>query len=203
MRRTPGAQPDEDSVGPAHDEETTPGRGRPLVTARVLVAGIGNIFFGDDGFGPEVARRILAHPQNLPADVTVVDYGIRGMHLAYELLDGYDALVVIDTVPSHGSVPGEITVLEVGADDLGQAEFDPHGMNPVAVLASLDSLGGTLPPTYVVGCCPADITEQIGLSPAVAAAVDSAVIQTEQIIRNLTPGSLVAAAAAGTTSKEE
>ncbi len=173
------------------------------MTARVLVAGIGNIFFGDDGFGPEVARRILAHPQNLPTDVTVIDYGIRGMHLAYELLDGYDALVIIDTVPGHGAAPGEVTVLEVDADDLGQAEFDPHGMNPVAVLASLDSLGGTLPTTYVVGCCPADITEQIGLSPAVAAAVDSAVIQTQQIIRNLTLGSLVAATSVVPTSKEE
>ena len=169
---------------------------------QILVAGVGNIFRGDDGFGPEVARRLLMHAEDLPEGVTVVDYGIRGMHLAYDLLDGYDALVVIDTVPGNGSSPGEITVLGVGAEHLGKGEFDAHGMNPVAVLASLDSLGGTLPPTYIVGCCPADLGEKIGLSPAVAACVDTAVRATEQIIRNLKAGPLMAASVASSTSKE-
>jgi hydrogenase maturation protease len=106
--------------------------------------------------------------------VRVVDYGIRGMHLAYDLLDGYDALVIVDVVP-RGEAPGDVTVLQVGPDDLGTDDFDPHGMNPVAVLASLESLGGTLPPTYVVGCRPMSTEEGMGLSDPVAAAVPEAV----------------------------
>jgi len=138
----------------------------------VLVAGIGNLFLTDDGFGSEVARRLTA--ESLPEGVRVVDYGIRGMHLAYDLLDGYDALVVVDALPGDGA-PGDLSVLEVGPEDLGEGELDAHGMAPVAVLASLGQLGGTLPPTYVIGCHPADVGEGIGLTPAVAAAVDGAV----------------------------
>jgi hydrogenase maturation protease len=138
----------------------------------VLVAGIGNLFLTDDGFGSEVARHLAGHP--MPAGVKVVDFGIRGMHLAYELLDGYDALVVVDALPGTGS-PGDLSVLEVGPDDLGEGELDAHGMAPVAVLASLGQLGGSLPPTYVVGCQPADVGEGMGLTPAVEAAVQPAV----------------------------
>jgi hydrogenase maturation protease len=144
----------------------------PTRKQRILVAGIGNLFLTDDGFGSEVARRLTGVP--LPEGVKVVDYGIRGMHLAYDLLDGYDALVVIDAVGGNGS-PGDLSVLEVGPDDLGQGELDAHGMAPVAVLASIGKLGGSLPPTYVVGCQPADVGEGIGLSPTVAAAVEPAV----------------------------
>jgi hydrogenase maturation protease len=143
------------------------------VTTRVLVAGIGNIFFGDDGFGPEVVRQMMSRPEGtagLPDGVRLVDYGIRGMHLAYDLLDGVDALVIVDALPGDGE-PGTITVLHVGPEDLGEGEFDAHGMNPVAVLGSLEALGGTLPPTYVVGCTPADLEEGMGLSAPVAAAV--------------------------------
>ena len=122
----------------------------------VLVAGIGNLFLTDDGFGCEVARRLAGGP--MPEGVRVVDYGIRGMHLAYDLLNGYDALVVVDALPGKGS-PGDLTVLEVGPDDLGEGELDAHGMAPVSVLASLGQLGGALPPTYVVGCQPADVGE--------------------------------------------
>jgi len=102
------------------------------------------------------------------------------MHLAYDLLDGYDALVIVDAVPGQGSGSGSgsgsgvVTVLEVGPEDLGTGELDAHGMNPVAVLASLESLGGTLPPTYVVGCCPATVDEGIGLSAAFEAAIPAA-----------------------------
>ena len=138
----------------------------------VLVAGIGNLFLSDDGFGSEVARRLAAEP--LPEGVRVVDYGIRGMHLAYDLLDGYDALVVVDALPGTGA-PGDLALLEVGPDDLGDGELDAHGMAPVAVLASLGQLGGTLPPTYVVGCQPADVGEGIGLTPAVESAVPKAI----------------------------
>jgi hydrogenase maturation protease len=138
----------------------------------VLVAGVGNIFRSDDGFGCEVARRLTARP--LPDHVTVTDYGIRGMHLAYELLDGYDALVIVDALPGRGE-PGDVVVLQVGEDDLGSGDFDAHGMEPTAVLASLGSLGGALPPTYVVGCEPVDVGDGMGLSPLVEAAVDRAV----------------------------
>ncbi|MCA1220391.1 hydrogenase maturation protease [Streptomyces sp. 8L] len=150
---------------------------------RVLVAGIGNLFLGDDGFGPEVVRR-LADRADLPPRVRLVDYGIRGMHLAYDLLDGYDALVLVDACPGEGP-PGSVAVLEVGADDLGEGEFDAHGMNPVAVLANLGQLGGTLPLTFVVGCVPADLDEGIGLSGPVAAAVPEAMDAVYALVRRL------------------
>ncbi len=137
----------------------------------VLVAGVGNIFLGDDGFGPEVARLLAAEP--LPAAVRVVDYGIRGTHLAFDLLGGYDRLVLVDALA--GGPPGELVLLEVGPADLGEGDTDPHGMNPVAVLAALSRLGGTLPPPYVVGCRAASVAEGIGLTPPVAAAVPAAV----------------------------
>jgi hydrogenase maturation protease len=138
----------------------------------VLVAGVGNIFLTDDGFGCEVARALSE--RTLPEGVKVVDYGIRGMHLAYDLLEGYDALVVVDALPAEGR-PGELTVMEVGPEDLGEGELDAHGMAPVSVLASLGDLGGRLPRTYVVGCQPARVDEGMGLTPAVAAAVDPAI----------------------------
>ena len=152
------------------------------MTGRVLVAGVGNLFLGDDGFGPEVARRLAG--RSLPTGVRVVDYGIRGMHLAYDLLDGYDELVILDAAP-RGGRPGDVVVLEVGEGDFGAGEFDGHGMEPTAVLSSLGSLGGWLPRTYVVGCEPADIDEGIGLSPSVAAAVDPAV---DAVLRLLATG---------------
>jgi hydrogenase maturation protease len=143
------------------------------------VAGIGNIFFSDDGFGPEVVRRLAPEP-----GVTVVDYGIRGMHLAYDLLDHDGPLVIVDAVPGPGE-PGTIRVLEVGPGDLGSGEFDAHGMNPVAVLAHLDVLGGSLPPTYVVGCVPATVDEGMGLSAPVAAAVDEGVAAVRLLLADL------------------
>jgi len=152
------------------------------VTPRMLVAGIGNIFCGDDGFGSAVARRLAGRP--LPSSVRVVDYGIRGMHLAFDLLDGYDALVIVDAMPA-GTEPGELTVLEVGPDDLGSGAFDAHAMSPVAVLASLGVLGGELPRTVVVGCQPLDVGEGIGLTPAVSAAVDAAVVVVERLVDDL------------------
>ena len=150
---------------------------------RILVAGIGNVFLSDDGFGPEVARRLST--ERLPEGVRVVDYGIRGMHLAYDLLDGYDALILIDALPGDDQ-PGDVRVLEVGEDDLGSAEFDAHGMDPVAVLASLGDLGGSLPRTLVVGCQPADVGEGMGLSPAVEAAVEVAVVTVRAMVDDIT-----------------
>ncbi|MDP9240334.1 MAG: hydrogenase maturation protease [Actinomycetota bacterium] len=152
------------------------------MSARILVAGIGNIFLSDDGFGSEAARRLAAI--DLPDGVSVVDYGIRGMHLAYDLLDGYDALVIIDAMPQKGGLPGDVAVMEIGPEDLGTGDFDAHGMEPTAVLASLGNLGGTLPITYVVGCQPGDLDENIGLTPPVAAAVDVAVKAVLNLLDN-------------------
>ncbi len=151
----------------------------------VLVAGIGNLFCSDDGFGPEVVRRLVASG-DLPAHVRAVDYGIRGLHLAYDLLEGYDALVIIDAVPGNGE-PGDLSVLEVGEDDLGSGDFDPHGMAPVAVLASLTSLGGRLPPTYVIGCRPAETGEGIGLSAPVEGAVPEAMETVRELLGQRIP----------------
>lgn len=174
--------------------------------ARVLVAGVGNLFLGDDGFGPEVVRRLAAGP--VPSGVRVVDYGIRGMHLAYDLLEGYDALVLVDAMPLAGTPfagtrteplvrAGELRVLEVGPDSLGAlggGAFDAHGMDPAAVLASLGALGGRLPPrTLVVGAQPADVTEGIGLSPPLRDAVDAAVALVRELVEEL-PASIEATA---------
>jgi hydrogenase maturation protease len=141
------------------------------MTDEVLVAGIGNVFLGDDGFGSEVVRHLAAGPP-LREGVRLVDYGIRGMHLLYDLLEGYQALVVLDALPGRGR-PGEVVVLEVGPADLERlgGDFDPHGMDPVAVLAGLPALGGKLPPTYVVGAAPANLEEGIGLTATMTGAV--------------------------------
>ncbi|APE34335.1 peptidase M52 [Nocardia mangyaensis] len=150
------------------------------MTARVLVAGIGNIFLGDDGFGPEVVRRLPPHGD----PVRVVDYGIRGMHLAYDLLDPWDALILVDAVPDRGA-PGTLAVFHAEPDPAGAARLDAHAMNPDAVFASVRALGGTLPPTVVVGCQVASVDEGIGLSERVTAALDRAVAVVAEVIARL------------------
>jgi hydrogenase maturation protease len=143
----------------------------------VLVAGIGNMFLTDDGFGPEVARQLAL--RTVPDGVRVTDYGIRGMHLALDLLDGWDRLILLDLLPPNGR-PGAVHIVEVdpiavGGATVGGAAPDPHGMAPVSVLASIASLGGRLPPTVLVGCEPADVGDGLELTTAVAAAVRPAV----------------------------
>jgi hydrogenase maturation protease len=105
------------------------------------------------------------------------------MHLLYDLLEGYDALVILDALPDRGH-PGEVTVLEIGSADLASlgGDFDPHGMDPVAVLAGLPALGGALPPTYVVGAAPVTVDNGIGLSPAMSAAVPAAALAVHQLL---------------------
>jgi len=142
------------------------------MTTRTLVAGIGNIFNGDDGFGSEVAQRLVALPSR--DGVRVEDYGIRGVHLAYELLEGYDLLVLVDAL-SRGDAPGTVYVLEPDVDLDEVPPLDSHQMDPRAVLGMVAELGGEIGRVLVVGCEPADMGEGIGLSPAVAAAVDGAV----------------------------
>jgi hydrogenase maturation protease len=150
----------------------------------ILIAGVGNIFLSDDGFGPEVVRHLASDAQSLPPQARLVDYGIRGMHLAYDLLEGYAALVVIDARPGTGEA-GKLVVLQIGPDDVPGGEFDAHGMDPVAVLASLPQLGGTLPPTYLVGCRPAELGEGIGLTPAVQNSVPAAADAVRRLVSQL------------------
>jgi hydrogenase maturation protease len=148
------------------------------VTRRVLVAGVGNVFLGDDGFGVEVAARLAGRP--MPARVRVADYGIRGVHLAYELLNGYDALILIDAV-RRGEAPGTLSVIQpdLSAEPAPAAEgspvMDAHGMTPDAVFALLKTLGGDVGTVWLLGCEPAELGDRMGLSEPVAAAVDAAV----------------------------
>lgn len=147
---------------------------------RILVAGVGNILLGDDGFGVEAVRRLAA--ETLPEQVEVMDIGVRGVHLAYQLLDGYDTFVLVDAT-ARGGVPGTLYLIEPGDPEGIEPEhalLDGHRMSPDAVLALLDTLcagtGGTPPRRILVlGCEPEDIEEGIGLSDAVAAAVPEAV----------------------------
>ncbi len=142
------------------------------IRGRILVAGVGNIFLGDDGFGVEVAQRLRPHP--LPATTRLVDVGIRGLHLAYELLDGYDLLVLVDAL-DVGEEPGTVVVFEPDPDHAAEGPVDAHGMDPHTVLTLLANLGGEVGRVLVVGCQPADLSERIGLSAPVAGAVDEAV----------------------------
>ncbi len=159
-------------------------------SVRTLVAGVGNIFFGDDGFGVEVARRLAEC--ELPDEVTVADYGISGMHLAYDLSDGYDRAILIDATP-RGGTPGTVYVLQpdqpAEADGAGfygapfeSALFDGHGMQPDVVLGMLGMLGGNATRMLIVGCEPASAGQGIGLSAPVAAAVDDAVRKVLELI---------------------
>jgi hydrogenase maturation protease len=149
-------------------------------SGRTLVAGVGNIFFGDDGFGVEVARRLAEC--ELPDQVTVADYGISGMHLAYDLSNGYDRAILIDATP-RGGTPGTVYVLEPGQPaEADGALFDAHGMQPDVVLGMLGMLGGNTGRMLIVGCEPANAGPGIGLSAPVAAAVDDAVRKVLELI---------------------
>lgn len=150
---------------------------------RVLVAGVGNIFLTDDGFGVEVVRRLLG--MQMPPGVEVADFGIRGVHLAYQLMEGYDTLVMVDVAPRGGS-PGDLYLIEPESADATAASaaavedgviplVDAHGMEPGSMLAMLELLGGRVGKIWVVGCEPADVSEGIGLTPEVEAAVPRAV----------------------------
>jgi hydrogenase maturation protease len=162
---------------------------------RVLVAGVGNLFLGDDGFGPEVARRLGS--ADLPSGVRVADYGIRGLHLALDLLDGWDALVLIDAIGSRGA-PGTVHLIEVppqvpdgpapDAQARDGAAFEAHGMEPAAMLAGVLALGGQLPQTYILGCEAASVEEGVGLSDAVADAVGPACAAVLGLVSRLAAG---------------
>jgi hydrogenase maturation protease len=159
----------------------------PHLGPRILVAGVGNVFLADDGFGVEVVRRLADRPQ--PAGVSVADFGIRGMDLAYELQEDYDAVVIVDAVP-RGRAPGTLYVIEAELDP-GERAMDTHGMDPVKVLALAQALGRVPERVLVVGCEPAvrmtgdeeDIVME--LSAPVQASLDRAVELVESLLENV------------------
>ncbi len=150
----------------------------PALRARILVAGIGNIFLGDDGFGVEVVRRLSAH--EFGAKVKVVDFGIRGFDLAYALQDGYETTILVDAYP-HGQAAGSVSLVEPDLSNLDepqQAVVETHGMNPLSVLRLAKAMNGGIKKVLLVGCEPATFggeEGQIGLSKPVETAVDEAV----------------------------
>jgi hydrogenase maturation protease len=154
------------------------------VASRILIAGIGNIFLGDDGFGPEVLRHVCDRLDGSEG-LRVTDYGIGGMHLAYDLLEDWDALVLVDAIPNRGSA-GTVHVFEAdhGSPD-SPAGLDAHGMDPATVFASLRALGGAPPRTIVVGCEVGDVSDGMRLSEPVQAAVPEAVRAVESAVAML------------------
>lgn len=167
-------------------------------SGRILIAGIGNIFLGDDGFGVEVAQRLMR--STYPPEVQVRDFGIRGVELAYTLLDGYDTLILIDATP-RGGKPGTLYLIEPdltrmdaekGAE-AGRVALDAHSMDPVKVLAFARTLGAIPGQVLLVGCEPTpcadgdEYTEMyMGLSEPVQAAIDEAVrLVNSMIERNV------------------
>ncbi|HJU74782.1 MAG TPA: hydrogenase maturation protease [Gemmatimonadaceae bacterium] len=148
--------------------------------ARILVAGIGNIFLGDDAFGVEVSRRLAHVP--LGSQVRLLDVGTRSLHLAYELLDGsYDTAILVDAV-ARGGEPGTIYVLEPDDGSDISVPVDGHGVRPEHALAMLRQLGGTVGRTLIVGCEPERIDAGQALSLPVAAVVDEAVRIVVQLV---------------------
>jgi len=146
----------------------------------ILVAGIGNIFLGDDAFGCEVVKRLTA--RTWPDNVRIVDFGIRGFDLAYALLDSYDVTILVDAAP-RGDQPGTLYTIEPTLDEIENAGpagmmIETHGMNPLQVLSLVKSMGGQFKKVLLVGCEPATFGPeegQMGLSEPVASAVDAAV----------------------------
>lgn len=154
---------------------------------RILIAGIGNIFMGDDGFGVEVVQQLFK--SNLPASVRVVDFGIRGLDLAYALQDEYETTILVDAFP-NGQPPGTVSVVEPDLNDsagsLDQGNFlEPHAMNPMNVLRMAKTMQGRLKRILLVGCEPATLGGEegsMGLSSVVKAAVHEAVKVVENLV---------------------
>jgi hydrogenase maturation protease len=154
------------------------------MTGRILVAGVGNVFLRDDAFGVEVVRLLAERPQ--PPGVQIRDYGIRGVHLVYELLDGYDLFVLVDAAP-RGEAPGTVTVLEVELPSPeAQPVIDAHSLTPDAIFGLLSSLGGHSGRNLVVACEPAEVDAGMGLSDPVREALPHAVRAVEEILAQAT-----------------
>ena len=155
------------------------------MSGRTLVAGVGNIFLGDDAFGVEVVRLLAERP--VPEGVQIRDFGIRGVHLAYDLLDGCDLFVLVDAA-QRGEAPGTVSVIEVEVpepdpDVLGSGPvIDAHSLTPDGIFALLGSLGGRPGRSLLVACEPADVSAGMGLSGPVLEAVPHAVRTVEEIL---------------------
>ena len=149
-------------------------------TGRMLVAGVGNIFKSDDGFATAVVARLAERARHgWPEWVRLHDYGIGGVHLAYDLLEGYDELILVDAMQRPGGLPGTVYVVDAEAPTVPAGggtvpTLDAHDLAPETVLALVPSLGGTLPPVTVVGCEPESTEDGMGLSDVVAAQLDLA-----------------------------
>ena len=159
------------------------------MSGRILVAGIGNIFLADDGFGVEVVRRLAE--RELPENVEVADFGIRGLDLAYALMGPYEAVVFVDALP-RGEEPGTVYLVEPRIEDEGEVAIDTHGMDPVKVLRLARALGAEIPRTLVVGCEPKVIVSGenyddmlMELSEPVRAAVDEAAKLIESLVEDI------------------
>jgi hydrogenase maturation protease len=170
----------------------------PSTAPRILIAGIGNIFLGDDAFGVEVARRLSARAW--PPNVRVTDFGIRGYDLAYALLDGYDTTILVDACP-RGEPAGTLYVIEPDVQDVSNSEWnspeeqqravEAHSMNPLNVLRLATSMGGPLKRVLLVGCEPATLGPDeghMGLSASVEAVIDDAVTLVESIVSKIIEG---------------
>lgn len=159
--------------------------GSSLVT--VLIAGIGNIFLGDDAFGSEVARKLAQ--RSWPPGVRVVDFGIRGLDLVYALMDQHDHRILVDASP-RGQTPGTLSLIEPDLNALQNpaAELpciDSHAMDPVQVLRSVYALGANCERIVIVGCEPEDcggVDGRMGLSPAVQAAIEPACDMVTELV---------------------
>lgn len=152
-----------------------------MSNAGIFVVGVGNIFLGDDGFGVEVATRMRRRP--IPEGVRVEDFGIRGVHLAYELLEGaYDLVILVDSLDVQAA-PGTVTVFEPELDGGGDVLPDAHDLDPATVMGMLEGLGGSVGRMLVVGCQPVALGEQIGLSAPVEGAVDEAIRTVEELVQ--------------------
>ena len=174
------------------------------MTGRMLIAGVGNIFLGDDGFGTEVANRLAT--AGLPDWVRVADYGISGMHLAYDLAEGFETTILVDATPRGGN-PGTVYVMELdpgtpsaaAAPEPGRGIplLDGHGMQPDVVFGMLNVLGADAGRVLLVGCEPASTEERIGLSAPVTAAVDEATAIVLDLVRAAGAGDAAGSVAEG------
>ncbi len=156
---------------------------------RILVAGVGNVFLGDDGFGVEVVRRLAG--RGLPEGVEVVDFGIRGLDLAYALQDDYEVVIFVDATP-RGEKPGTVYLLEPEVEEDGEVALDTHGMDPVKVIKLSRALGARPTRTLVVGCEPQVVVSGeayddmlMELSEPVRAAVEEAVKLVESLVEEV------------------
>lgn len=154
----------------------------PSASGRVLIAGIGNIFFGDDGFGAAVAQRLAG--MELPPGIEVADFGIRGLDLAYALGQPYDAAILVDAM-TRGRLPGHLEVIEPDTDTDDAVSFDSHRMDPLAVLKLARRLGGLPPRILLVGCEPLAVGDDESMSISLSAPVAAAVEKAAEIVLDL------------------